>query len=302
MTTSTYAPVALFAYNRPLHLKRTIESLQVNREAAKTDLHVFADGSRNDSDKVAVEAVRQYIRTITGFRSINVVEREYNFGLAKSIILGVSNICELAGRVIVLEDDLVVAPYFLKYMNDGLERYAKDERVASILGFSLPLAAILPETYFVRGSDCYGWATWKRAWDLFEEDGQKLLDELKHKKLSEVLDMHGALDFTQMLKDQIDGNNNSWAIRWHVSMFLRNMLTLTPNKSLVINIGTDSSGTNFGHETFLNTSLTNQPVIVGSISVEENQAAYIATERYYRAYKSLFSRLRRKFFRILSSL
>ena len=298
MMSSTNAPVALFVYNRPLHLQRVVESLQKNFGAEQTDLYIFSDGPKDDAARDRVVAVRKYVRTISGFRSVNITEHEENRGLANSIISGVSALCEVVGRVIVLEDDLVTSPYFLSFMNAGLERYAEDRRVASVLGYSLPLRIALPETYFVRGADCYGWATWRRAWDLFEVDGQRLLNELERTGLSETLDMRGALAFTQMLRDQIVGRNHSWAVRWHVSMFLRNMLTLTPGRSLIINIGADGSGTNFGSETLLDTCLTDSPVKVGDISVEEHLDARAETERYYRSYKSLRARLRRRIHRM----
>ena len=294
------APVALFVYNRPFHLRQVVDSLLKNAEASATDLYIFSDAAKNPEAASDVETVRDYIRGVVGFRSLCIVEQKHNLGLAASIISGVSKICRSVGRVIVLEDDLVVAPYFLKFMNEGLTRYAEDVRVGSILGYSLPLPISLPETYFVRGADCYGWATWERAWKLFETDGSKLLDALILGKQSEVLDMNGALDFTQMLKDQIAKKNDSWAIRWHVSMFLRGMLTLTPNKSLVINIGADGSGTNFGRETLLDTKLTNVPVRVGNIPVAEHYAARIATEHYYRSYKSLAARIFRRILRMFN--
>lgn len=300
MILSDCAPVALFAYNRPSHLRQVVESLLKNKEASATDLYIFSDGAKNQESASDVEAVREYVRTIVGFRSLSVVERDRNFGLAASVIAGVSKICVSAGRVIVLEDDLVVAPYFLQFMNDGLNRYEEDIRVGSILGYSLPLPIPLPETYFVRGADCYGWATWQRAWKFFELDGSKLLNALMQSKQSEVLDMNGALDFTQMLKDQIAQKNDSWAIRWHASMFLRGMLTLTPNKSLVINIGADGSGTNFGRETLLDTKLANAPVNLDAIPVVEHYAARVATERYYRSYKSLRARVLRRLLRMFN--
>lgn len=244
------APIALFAYCRPKHLARTLDALRANPESCATDLFVFSDAPRDEGIAPAVAEVRELLGDVTGFRSVTTIMREQNFGLGKSIIDGVSLICSKFNRVIVLEDDLVTSPYFLRYMNDGLDRYAEDTRVASVLGYALPLTGDAPETYFVRGADCLGWATWRRAWSLLEVDGRRLLDELERSHQSMVLDMNGALDFTQMLRDQIAGRNSSWAVRWHVSMFLRNMLTLTPRHSLVLHIGNDGSGTNFGERVF----------------------------------------------------
>jgi SAM-dependent methyltransferase len=245
-TMTNFAPIVLFVYNRPQHTRQTVEALQKNELAADSDLIIYADAAKSDNAEPAVQAVRAYIRTITGFKSVRVVERPYNFGLANSIIDGVTSIVNEYGRVIVLEDDLVTSPYFLRYMNDGLVRYEHEERVISIHGYIYPVKDVLPGTFFIRGADCWGWATWKRGWDLFQVDGSKLLDELQRKKLTKDFDFGGSYPYTRMLKKQIEGKNNSWAIRWYASAFLANKLTLYPGVSLVLNIGHDGSGTHCG--------------------------------------------------------
>lgn len=294
------APIALFAYNRPDHLAKTLNALRANPEAQATDLFVFSDGPRDETAAPTVADVRKLLGNVPGFRSVTIINRESNYGLGKSIIDGVSTVCAKFGRVIVLEDDLVTSPFFLQYMNDGLDFYNDDIRVASVLGYALPLPVKAPETYFIRGADCLGWATWQRAWSLFEPDGQILLHELELTKQSVALDLNGALAFTQMLRDQIAGRNSSWAVRWHVSMFLRDMLTLTPHRSLVLHIGNDGSGTNFGNETLLDTVLSSERVIVRDIPVEEHIGMRQATERYYFAYKSMSARLFRRIHRTLN--
>jgi hypothetical protein len=293
------APIALFAYNRPDHLAKTLNALRANPEAQATDLFVFSDGPRDETAAPMVADVRKLLGNVPGFRSVTIINRERNYGLGKSIIDGVSTVCAKFGRVIVLEDDLVTSPFFLQYMNDGLDFYNDDIRVASVLGYALPLPVKAPETYFIRGADCLGWATWQRAWSLFEPDGQILLYELELTRQSVALDLNGALAFTQMLRDQIAGRNSSWAVRWHVSMFLRDMLTLTPHRSLVLHIGNDGSGTNFGNETLLDTVLSSERVMVRDIPVEEHIGMRQATERYYFAYKSMSARLFRRIHRTL---
>ena len=112
--------------------------------------------------------MRKYITTVSGFKSLNIIERDINMGLSKSIITGVTEICDKYGKVIVLEDDHVTSPYFLQYMNDGLRAYEHDEDVISIHGYIYPLGDKLPETFFIRGADCWGWATWKTSWAIYE--------------------------------------------------------------------------------------------------------------------------------------
>ena len=266
----SYAPVALFTYGRPWHTRRTVEALLANAEAPETALHVFSDAPRDAATVKAVAEVRSFLREIKGFKSVSIIERKDNFGLAHSIIDGVTRVCEEYGRVIVLEDDLVTSPYFLRYMNDGLIRYEGEERVISIHGYMYPIKANLPETFFLMGADCWGWATWKRGWDMFVPDGRQLQNELKARKLTRRFDYDGAYPHTKMLQAQIEGKNDSWAIRWHASAYVKGMLTLYPKSSLVQNIGFDSSGTHCGSDVSLTAKMTEKPVQVGQIPVRED--------------------------------
>ena len=299
----SYAPVALFVYNRPWHTRRTVETLLANAGAAETPLYVFSDAPKNSRATQAVAEVRSFLREIAGFKSVSIIERENNFGLARSIIDGVSQVCERHGRVIVLEDDLVTSPYFLNYMNEGLEKYKDEQRVISIHGYVYPVGQALPETFFLKGADCWGWATWKRGWDLFEPDGKKLLDELRHRKLTRQLDFDGSYPYTRMLRNQIAGKNNSWAILWYASAFLQDKLTLYPGRSLVHNIGLDGSGAHCSPDEGFSAETGGAPVTVGGIKVEESDAARQQFIKFFRrtmswlsvrAAKKIYGRIRRK--------
>jgi hypothetical protein len=248
-----------------------------------------------------VQAVREYARTITGFRSVTCIERERNLGLAQSIITGVTEVVARYGRVIVLEDDMVTSPFFLKFMNEALELYRDEERVISIHGYIYPVKRELPETFFLRGADCWGWATWKRGWDLFEPDGTRLLGELDRRGLRKAFDLGGAYGYTRMLKEQIAGRNDSWAIRWHASAFLREKLTLYPGTSLVRNIGTDASGSHFNSSTNLfDTALATRPVRLSPVPVVEDPEAREAVAGFYRALRATMPlRVIKKVFRSL---
>jgi hypothetical protein len=283
----TCAPVALFVYNRPGHTRQTVEALLANAGANQTPLYVFSDASRNEAARMAVGEVRSYIRSIAGFKTVTIIERETNFGLARSIIDGVTRLCEEYGRLIVMEDDLVTSPYFLKFMNEGLDLYERDERVISVHGYVYPVMETLPETFFLRGADCWGWATWKRGWDLFKPDGQSLLQELNAHKLTHRFDFDGAHPYVRMLKNQIKGKNNSWAIRWHASAFLKNKLTLYPGRSLVFNIGTDNSGAHCSTTTVFAGGMANSPIVIEPISVEENEFARQQIIQFHKAARRL---------------
>lgn len=292
------APIAIFAYNRLWHLQQTLESLKKNQFAPESELYIFSDGPKNSRDKKEVEKVRHYIHSLSGFKSVNIIKRENNFGLANSIIIGVTEMFEHSDRVIVLEDDMVTSPYFLRYMNKMLEIYKDEERVISIHGYVYPIRGELPETFFLRGADCWGWATWRRGWQLFECDGKKLFNELKKQHLDHAFDFNGSFPYTKMLKDQIAGKNCSWAIRWSASAFINNKLTLYPGKSLVRNIGNDSSGTHCGKKTCYDVSVLEEWSDFGKIRAEEDTSARAEFEEYFRTISrqpSIFTRLLRFF-------
>jgi len=270
------APIALFVYNRPWHTRQTVESLQNNELASESDLIIFSDAPKieGNNDKIQkniekVKEVREYIRTIGGFKSVKVIEKDKNFGLANSIISGVTEVVNQYGKIIVLEDDMITSPYFLRFMNEALDLYEKEEKVISIHGYVYPIPD-LPETFFLKGADCWGWATWKRGWDLFEPDGEKLLRKLREKKLLKRFDFDGAYPYTKMLKDQIKGKNDSWAIRWYASALIQDKFTLYPGKSLVKNIGLDSSGIHNDNTDYFDVKIYNLPMNIPLISVDED--------------------------------
>ncbi len=291
----TPAPIALFAYNRPDHLRRAIGALQKNELAKESDLFVFSDGAKNEQDGTKVQEVRRFLSTISGFKHITIVERAENFGLAKSIISGVTEMVARYGRIIVLEDDLVASRHFLRYMNDGLTMYEHELRVASIHGYVYPTKTKLPETFFIKGADCWGWATWKRAWDVFEANGEMLLIKLRKRKLLRSFDFDNSYGYTAMLEGQIRGKNDSWAVRWYASTFLRDMFTLYPGHSFVQNIGLDNSGTHAGTSEEFSSSRSAESITLHRIPIEENTEARKAFIAFFRSLRpSFFERLKKK--------
>lgn len=291
----TCPPIALFVYNRPYHTRRTIEALKQNILVEESDLIVFSDAPKSEAQSQKVEEVRQYIRRIDGFKSVKVVEREKNLGLARSIIDGVTTIVNKYGRIIVLEDDMVTSQYFLTYMNEALEKYADDDRVVSIHGYVYPVKQSLPEAFLLPGADCWGWATWNRGWACFNSDGKFLLDELKRRKLISAFDYNGAYPFSKMLEGQIKGENDSWAVRWHASAFLADKLTLYPGRSLVHNIGNDNSGTHCGESAGMDVNLSSTAISLNNLKSVPSQEGRKAFEDFFRQGKmSLLGRLVRK--------
>lgn len=297
------APITLFAYARPDHTRLTIVSLLSNAQASDHDLIVFSDAARTPNKGAAVDEVRAYLSTVSGFRSVTIHHRPHNFGLAKSIISGVTQVLTEHECVIVLEDDMVTSPHFLAYMNDALYHFADDERVISIHGHVYPVQQSLPEAFFLPGADCWGWATWRRGWRLFNPDGKALLDELKRRDLVGAFDFNGAYGFSQMLVGQIEGTNDSWAVRWYASAFLAGKLTLYPGRSLVHNIGNDDSGTHCGTDTRYDAELSATPISLNGLEVAASVLGRSTFESFFRKSQgNLVSKLRRRIKKVFSKV
>lgn len=268
---NTLAPIALFVYNRPEHVRKTVEALRANTLAAESELFIFSDGAKNAEDAAAVKEIRKYLETISGFQKITITPRSENWGLSKSVISGVTEMVDKHGKVIVLEDDLVTSPYFLRYMNDGLNKFENSDQVISIHGYLYPIDNLTPPVFFLRGADCWGWATWKNKWSLFRENGNELLEELKKNNQVDDFNFYNTFGYSAMLQRQIEGKNDSWAIRWYASAYLANKLTLWPGHSLVENIG-QFDGTHKGTIGFKSKILLNTPInIPDNLPIEENK-------------------------------
>jgi hypothetical protein len=302
MHSANLAPIALFVYNRPDHLARVSAALARNPEAARSQLFVFVDAPKAESAAPKVAEVRSLAAQLRGFASVEVFPQSSNQGIARSIIEGATSLTGEYGRVIVLEDDLLPGVHFLRYMNEALLRYADDDRVISIHAYSYPVRAKLPETFFLRGADCWGWATWKRAWDLFEPDGRKLLAELDRRRLTADFDFEDSYPYTQMLRDCIDGRNDSWAIRWYASAYLNGKLTLYPGSSQVQNIGADGSGMHVGSTRLFEHAVWGRSLELDAIPVEESRQARHAFAAYLADLQpSVAARVLRRFKRLVSA-
>lgn len=295
------APILLFVYNRPEHVKRTLAALEQNILAKESELFIYSDAARSPQDEASVAEVRKIIRTaLPFFKQVNIIERETNWGLARSIIDGVTTQINRYERVIVLEDDLIVAPYFLKFMNDALDTYQHEEKVGHIQACDFTQDASLPDTFLIKWTGSWGWATWKRAWKYFNPDGKALLEELQRRKLTYTFDFNGKYGYTRMLRRQTEGKNNSWAIRWNASLFLNDILSLNVGKSLVQNEGFDGSGTNCGGGNLYASRLWMNPIQVHRISpATENLQARNAYVRYYARTNSFWAKAIRRVKRTL---
>lgn len=275
------APIALFVYNRPAHTRQTVEALLKNGLAGESDLIIYSDAPKKLEAAEAVREVREYIRTITGFRSVSIVERDKNWGLANSIIDGVTTVVNKYGRIIVLEDDLVTSPYFLNFMNTALETYQDDEKVMHISGYMFPIDnANMPETFFLRTASCWGWGTWSRAWRHFEKNPKKLLSEYTKQTITRF-NMDGAYDFWSQVEQNARGEIDTWAIFWYASVFQKGGLCLHPNISMVSNIGHDDTGLHCGKSDRFAVQLASKPITYFERNFVEDALALNRTKAFF---------------------
>lgn len=279
------APIALFVYNRPEHTRRTLSYLQKNLLADESRLFIFSDAPKTEADKPKVEQVRQLIKEVSGFKSVKIINRKENMGLANSIISGVTQLVNEYGKIIVFEDDLLSSPYTLQYFNEALTRYAAEEKVMHIGAYMYALAdKKLPQTFFFRAATSWGWATWARAWKDFEPDADVLLSQFDQKK-TDQFSINGTMNFWKQLVNFKAGKNNSWAIRWYASIFLKGGLTLNPSASLIQNIGNDGSGVHSNKEDMYQVRIARKAVKQFPAEIKEDEQAYQAIKQFLKTRK-----------------
>jgi len=292
------APVVLFVYNRPSHTRKTLQALEKNLLAQETEVFIFSDGAKDGEAIERVNAVRSVIREPWHFKHITIIERSKNWGLANNVIDGVTKVLEKYENVIVLEDDLETSVHALEYFNDALEIYATDEKVMEISGYSYPVRDLesLPESYFFRVANSWGWATWRRAWKFFNPDIKDLLkDFTKHDR--HQFSIEGKENFWKQVKQQKAGKINSWAIRWYLSIFKEHGLVLYPRNSMIQNLGTDGSGTHSDEDQVYCVTLATSRVAEFPTEIQENRHAYEAIKHFYATRKGTWTQRIKKYFK-----
>jgi hypothetical protein len=241
------APIVLFVYNRPKHTLQTLTALKENALANESLLYIYADGPSVNASAVELEKikeVRDILRREKWCGEVRIIERATNSGLADSIVGGVTDIINNHGCVIVLEDDIVTSPGFLKFMNDALSFYKDEDKVMHICAYFWPTLHVMQKTLFVQNAGAWGWGTWKRAWQHFEPDAAELHRRLKESgKLEDFKALMWGEPYLQLMQN-INQQKKTWAVKWNTLIYLKQGLCLLPGKSLVNNIGNDGSGTN----------------------------------------------------------
>jgi hypothetical protein len=243
---ATWAPVAIFAYNRPDKLSALMTSLASCEGFANTPVTIFVDGPKRESDRLKVEQVRHVAEHHAG-ANVSWSFRETNSGLRKSVYAGVTEVLSKFDRVIVLEDDLVLSPIALSYFNTALRTYESEARVWSIAGYTYDAPALRPTgtTLTLPFAHSWGWATWARAWDQFDLDNRPSPRTLQSSAFRSAFDMGGLYPFTALMKISIEGRVDSWFIHWYYTIFQHGGVSIFPPRRVVENYGL-SEGTHGG--------------------------------------------------------
>ena len=265
------APIILFLYNRLKHTQDTIEALRKNDLAQQSDLYVFCDGPKKNANQDQIEKVlevQSYADSIAGFKHVYVEKQPVNKGLANSVISGVSEVIEKYGKAIVVEDDIVTHPFFLRFMNDALSFYEGDKRIFTIGGMTDNIGiptAYKEDVLLSRRVESWGWGTWADRWFSAEWDisNYSIWGKNKNKEMKKLCS--GGDDLWLMLQSQAQGNCDSWAIRWQYNMSKQNKYCLRPVLSFVINVGLDGSGSHCGPSDSGSSSSFSTPLFANSV-------------------------------------
>jgi Glycosyl transferase family 2 len=267
------APIAVFAYKRLTHLRQTIDALATNPQASNSDIYIFSDGPKNENEVFEIKQIRDYLNEVVGFKSVNIIKREKNLGLSLSIINGVTYLTKKFGKVVVIEDDVMVNSYTIDYLNAALERYKGVERVMHISAYMYPIETDgLPETFFLPIASCWGWATWDRAWNKFNKDPKLLMSTFSSSEIKEFNLKNSYRYWDQVVLNKL-GKMDTWAVFWYASIFLSKGVCLHPRFSMVNNIGNDGSGENCRERAEFNVSDTGFKVNLFEDGIEVNDKA-----------------------------
>ena len=293
---SRLAPIILFTYNRPWHTKQTLDALAKNPEAKESELYIYCDGAKESANEEVlkqIQEVRLLVKQENRFKEVIIKEQTKNKGLANSVIDGVTEIITKFGKIIVLEDDIVTSPFFLKYMNDGLNIYLNSAHVYAVNAYMFPIEFNTNTTFLSPlGTGSWGWATWEDKWKAFEVL-PKYKSIIQNNSLLRARFNLADYNYADMLN-----NSNSWAIRWYYSVFVRNGLGVFPTKSLSTNIGFGNDATHTKNE-FTQMELGNEYVVVkyqDSINMElhEKLLNYFVKPKVVSKKKSFIERILNK--------
>jgi hypothetical protein len=300
-----YAPIVLFAFNRPKHTEATLRALQKAKYAEKTELYVFLDGPRNNDDKLKIDETLTEIKKASCFRKVIINQRASNLGLATNIFEGINEVFTKYEKAIILEDDIEVSENFLSFMNVALTYYKQEKKVWHIGGYNESIRNYdETRTFFWRVMRCWGWATWRDRWIHYKKDTQHLINTFSNADIYRF-NLNSSEDFWGQVLANHQKKIDTWAIFWYATIFQNGGLCLNPAVSHVRNIGFDSSGVHCGTDSGKHTvKLLNSSSVFyfPSKPVEDTEIVELIM-RHYESFKpSLIKRIKSKFLRELQVL
>lgn len=241
-------PVAFFAYNRPIHTIKSLNSLSACHRKEDFEFYFFLDAAKSTSDAPSVEETRKVLIEKSETFSAKVISRRSNLGVAKSIVDGVSSLCESHGRVVVIEDDLTVAPDFLHFMASALEYYQDCPEVMQVGAYTIapPSEPRNEDAFLLPVTTAWGWATWASAWTKFSWIPEGWPGSFEDSEWRARFEINGAADYVSMLEETLEGRNDTWDIFWWYAVSRNAGEVVYPLRSLVSNEGFDGSGIHCG--------------------------------------------------------
>lgn len=278
------APLLLFVYRRLYHTQKTVEALVKNKLSDKSSLYIYSDYPKDEKNRTAVSEIRRYIKEIRGFKKIHIIERNKHFGLANSVISGVTDVINLHGKAIVLEDDLVTSPYFLMYVNKALHFYENNKKIYSVTGYTYPVKMpnhYKDQVYLFYRCCSWGWGTWKDRWQRADWEMKDYELFRSNKALTDEFN-RGGDDMTDLLDFQMRGKIDSWAIRWCYAHYKNQAYCLYPTISKIINIGLDGSGTHRSVRNVPNSLYNINEQIRFSKNIEPDELVIKNVQKYFQ--------------------
>jgi len=296
------SPIIFFVCNRPNHTLKVLSSLKKNKLSRQSKIIIYIDKPKHKKDLNLYNEVVQIIKNEKNFKSKEIILRRKNYGLAKNFITGIRDTFKKYEKAIILEDDNLVSPYFLDFMNTALEVYKEDKKISSVYAYFPKTKIKLPETFFLKGSWTFTWGTgiWKRSWKLFEADAKKLLKKIEERGLKKEFNFDNSYDWYSMLERCKNGQNQSWSVRWYASTFLDNSFTLFPKYPLCKNIGMDGSGVNTPATNIWDVALYKKKINVIKKEIAHSQIAYISVKFFFNSlepnYIKIYNYIKKKIY------
>lgn len=302
---SSKTPIALFVYNRPVHTKRALAALARCDRLAECYPVIYCDGPKTPDQVDGVMAVRRVVKEWASRSHAEVIEQTANLGLAHSIVGGVTEQCQKFGKVIVIEDDLIVSPDFLDYMLQALARYKDRPDIYQVSGFMFPVEHdVNTDAFFLPFTTTWGWATWDRAWKIFNWEANGAQQLLSNPESRKHFNLENTYPYDIMLENRLAGRNDSWGILWWYAVCIIGGLILHPRRSLIWNGGFDNTGVHAGASRntmqsdpqLFNTPRLSSPIsFPGEITLD--QMAYTRITQYLRGVRGVG--MKSKVFRII---